>query len=49
MKGTDEGLETLSVQQNDFVAASSNPFGDTVEQLRKDTLGSVFSDGFCPV
>ena len=49
VRDTDEGLETLSVHQNDFVAVLSNPFEGTVEQLQKDVLGSVFSDGFRPV
>ena len=49
VRGTDEGLETLSVHQNDFVEAMSNPFGGIAEPLRKDILGSVFSDGFRPV
>jgi len=49
VRGTDEGLETLSVHQNDFVEAMSNPFGGIAELLRKDVLGSVFSDGFRPV
>ena len=49
VKGSEEDLETLSVHQNDFVAVLSNSFGGTIEQLRKDVLGSVFSDGIRPV
>ena len=49
VRGTDEGLETPSVHQNDFVEAMSNPFGGIAELHRKDVLGSVFSDGFRPV
>jgi len=48
-RGTDESLETRSVLQNNFVEAMSNPFGGIAELLRKDVLGSVFSDGFRPV